>query len=1164
MENNFNILFEKTFDSKNFNLKIFDKKLSKNVLLKQSEVDKSTTYINELVVLAFALNMALENYKSISGRNKTGKEGSKSYSEMSVMLKKYFSAKFLTKLDFFEKDSDKNLEAMAIEGFNKIESKLFNVLTRVRNYHSHFVHEPGILFFQDLFLNQTNISDEDFEEVKEWLIDKFESVKKHLIGSIEKGKSKLDPIDEEKNIEISRTLEYFKKLRFNTNSGKVTHEGFLFFACMFLTKKQSKMILEKWPEFRVINGYENSIKTFFSYYCLSENYSINNENVNLFRFREIAAKLSSIPIDSNPQMARIYKKIRELNLPKFEELNAGKTQIVEYKKKIKKEKEFFKEISSNRNLTKEQKALNKKEIQDKIDNYETEIKILHDQSEQAIVPTKKSYVITGTLVQFLIDNQFLKELNGVKWKVAVKKQPEDHIEYFENNRDYIDKEKSLTFLKSQIKAENDSEKKAILKKHLKELKRNFKFINISDLKDDSQLLINRKNAMFSLQVGNFKPITVILPPDLLKKWVFLQLFDDSKTESNKGQKIVEGYVKKYLFSILSEGRANRINSKLVLDDFSKEYKWIKNFDSIGKVKAFPRSIYKAASLFKEKELHLKESILHKIELKKTEILNLKLQNEMHPKPWKFASKKKIDIILDFIHHDFLNETYSNSLINSKTQENIDAYIRHSAFSIDDYDVAREFLRFFGRYKNNTIVEGTGEYEYSKVKSFLSTYQYYLSSIEQELIASGSLEELFLAVTSKWLKTLDDMKTRVENNKYNEKAFIKTFKIRIGESSKETENALATRSVSNLCIPDELFQLKEHFESEWQETITKNPKVSEFALMRMSLAKSNPYNTNADYIYQKILPHCSFEKGKLPITINQILLRIKNEELLMMEMARYYWKQANGADLNISNLTLGDNSDDYYQFTPYNKLYKTVVEFPLKIDLKSLVTKDKIEKYASFKLLNEFEYKLLAANIKNIKIRVPANRFDNKFISSETKLMGDYILWYEKDKLLSGQVVFDYDDLENGIMRQLGRSIYFIQLVLFAEQLLVKQKINDVKEAIKVKYNREYEAKDKIVDFYLDFKDKLIVKDLRIIVEEALEKQCLKEEIKKYNKGHRLSNEEKKYALKKAAQLKPLASDYLLLFRNYSLHYKLQDETLAQYVRKALEDFVKVSLNKKSN
>lgn len=1097
-------------------LRVYDKKVQKSILFEQ--IPSEEISINELVVLAFAFNMALENYAKIrkikDDRNSPDSIGDK---DLSVILKKYFSAKFVRKLDYYEEDSDLNIENRVLQEFKQLEPTLFKVLQRFRNYFSHVVHEPGIVKLQDSFNGNTNLKEEDFDFFDAWLSKKFDEAKEHLVSSLETAKNKAE--DQSRLAEIDKALNYFKLIKYRTGSNNLTYEAMLFFACMFLTRKQAKMILEKWPEFRVINGYENTIKTFFSYYCLSERYSINNDNLNLVRFRDITGKLTAIPLDPNPQMAIVYQKIREQNIPRFEKLNDLEEQVSVIKSEIKSKQRLIKDLRSSRKTDRASRELNIKKLQDEINTCDTEIKSLYIRSQQEVVPIKRQYVLTEALVRFILDSGLLKS-GTTSWKVAVVKQDKDKVEYYGQNKEEINRDKNLVFLKNQIKEEKDTNRRARLREHLKELKRNFIFKDVEALEEEDKLLINRKNAMFQVSRANFEAITLTLPPDLLKKWVFIFLVKGMRETQSK----LETYLSDYWNKVLKN---ENMTSYELIEQFGGKYEWIKSSKNANGVLAFPKSVYKAAGFAENKQFMLEDATLQKIKVKKEQIEALATQNDLQLKPWRFAAKQKIDLIMDYVHFSFLCETYASPLI-----KDTETFIRHTAFTIDDYNIAREYFRFFGRYEGRNIVEGTGAYNYSEVTAFKKKYSVYLSCIEDQISVSNSLETLYEGVSARWLSELEHPGDLT--------VLAKVFKVSEGESKEETNTALKVRNIKNLSVPDEFIQLKELCKEEWQNLLADGRKVSEFALIRRMLAGNTGFNTNADYIYKKVLPYCFSEGSSVPVVVNQKLLQMKTEELLMVAMAKHYWKAASGVELNMGSLQNNTDSSDYFSFTPYNKLYKTMVSYPVKINLDEEVTNERIEKYASIKrdpILDKIFRK------EEIVIKVPTNRLDNKFLNAERVLIEEYIAWYEQDDIKKGERKFDYDEIELKIMRELGRSLSLIQLVLHAEKKLVSELEKNGGQLKKEMLNK-YGKSPKIKDFYLEFKNKYIYGRLKEIILNDAKKQINK------------NAENKQEANKEIESLQKLLGNYLLLFRNFALHYKLQDPYLSEYIRKALVFYLK--------
>ena len=311
------------------------------------------------VMLSFAFNMALENYQNM--RPNTQVKAIPKLSDLSDMLVRFFSNKYYNNIEDIAGanqliNSEQNYEYAALERFRQVEYKLYGVIERFRNYHSHYIHEPGVITFKDLLETDKTLTQREFDDAKVWFEKRFNDAHTHLKVSLSKRKEKLEALklestndDDIKNLkkkikQIDATLDTFGELIF-AQADEITIEGQLFIACIFLTKRQAKVILDKWRGLKDVQGFANSLHTFFTYYSLSERYAINNYNDNLLKFRMIASRLSTVPFVENEKLAFIYEKIKELNEANYEQSAQKERLLKKNKQLIKRNKELIKKIN---------------------------------------------------------------------------------------------------------------------------------------------------------------------------------------------------------------------------------------------------------------------------------------------------------------------------------------------------------------------------------------------------------------------------------------------------------------------------------------------------------------------------------------------------------------------------------------------------------------------------------------------------------------------------------------------------------------------------------------------------------------------------------------------------------------------------------------------------
>ena len=84
-------------------------------------------------------------------------------------------------------------------------------------------------------------------------------------------------------------------------------------------------------------------------------------------------------------------------------------------------------------------------------------------------------------------------------------------------------------------------------------------------------------------------------------------------------------------------------------------------------------------------------------------------------------------------------------------------------------------------------------------------------------------------------------------------------------------------------------------------------ASDFALMRYILMENDAIDTNADFIIKKFLKN--ERNAKIPPTVLNKLLQIKTEELILWNVAKTYWKKAQGEEYK--------KSKDKVEFTKFN-------------------------------------------------------------------------------------------------------------------------------------------------------------------------------------------------------------------------------------------------------
>jgi len=1248
MENNFDALLKATVDH------LIDKRYLYKPEIKEKYEDgtvkldnngnekfvKTTPTPHKNVMLTIAFNMALKNYTNIRS---TYKIKELKLSEITDMLLRFFSNKFIDKIgDALLISTKQNYQYEAIDRFRKIEYKLFGTLDRFRNYHSHYVHEHGILTFKNLFLNGELLTTEDFEEAKNWFQKKFDMAKDHLINSLATKRLSLmeelsivDPNDIDK-MDEHKMSDADKKLKISINEinstiinlqgtyfldkskSAVTLNGQLFIASMFLYKRQMKTVLEKWRDFRLdkeLTGYGNSIHTFFTYYCLSESYSLNNFNNDLMKFRNITSKLTTIPFSSNTQLEPIYEKIRAINKENYHNLEILKVykaieneieklelklntatgsynqhdirniqkcrqkltnyendhnQIINIYKEQREAKKMFIKYSEEINSVVDSKA--KKLLEKEIQKDKMAFENLDFQNK--IMPIRRRNILTDVLLQYLLDNH----LFGENIKIAIAKTSVDRLEYYNLHKsDGLNEKESLEELKNRIKTESKPEIKSTLREHYKELKRNFFFKTPAELEllsnphaykvpdnagEESEITMvkgfkfanKEKNALlqFNYSTNNQKELTINISvsPQLLMKWVFIHL----SRKDNEGLKAIESFVKMYINKL---AHIKDIDSKDLIGYYLKSRNvnygteltpgFIESFNKKGHNlnKVFPRSIMQSAG-FRERKIDIVHSLNDRID----RFEKFENNNRHQPKPWTYESKKKIDVILEYLHFKLLEDVYVNK-INEEVKEDAETFLRHNYFSINSYDIVRQYFRYFGRYENRTYDElkvyGTDKFvEPQLIERVKQEYAALFAYIENQISKNFSLENLFEAVI---IRYIDDLKSILINREqYADETLYKVLKIDTGSVAADVNKNLSTHYLKTIALSDEIISVKNTCSTELKsiiETKAKNGKpqyYTDYSFLRSWLQAKDDVTTNTDYILKHIIDQdIEFKKndrGKLiPNSVFKKLLKFKTEELMLWQIAKTYWFKANGAEYALDDYMKNSKSSNYQVFTTFNKVYKRDLDYVIKIEPKFW---NNAGKTAKFSKVIEANPEIVNKTLE-IKLKVPAKRYDNQFLGTETKLITEYCLWNHcrnneivlpaihtyyngnnQAKTLNLQV---YDQLIKMIHIELEKSLGFIGALLVAEKKLVDHPRFKTSDYLLQKY------KDKaaITDFYLTIADKDLKSDYNKAIFESF--------VNYTNIDF---------------QDKPEIADYLVLFRNFALHYQLQDPIRSKVVNKLLK------------
>lgn len=1056
MENNFKQLLEATLAHLP-EKKYLVKKTRQNRFTRQ---DEDYFVPSKNVILSLAFNMAFKNYEEFRG---TRKITPLNLIQVSDLLLRFFSNKYYKKIDDVNDselvDLNQNYNFQITKSFRDIEFKLFKAVELFRNYHSHYIHDPSILSFENYLdeletqknggKKKANLTSDEFEDVKNWIKYRFDDARDHLKHSF----AKKSP-ENRKNIdEVKGKLS---KLDFLYNKN-ISYDGQMFFACMFLNKRQAKVVLNKWFDYQLAD-YEHSLNTFFTYFCLKESYSINNYHDYLLKFRDILAKLTNFPYHSNPGLQPIYSVIDKKNKAVNEEAELIEAQIIDQKSAI---------IRTVGNAKMKLKA---------------ELDILKEDKKtllKKIIPYRKKSFLTSALLGYIIDNKLLTP----EFKVAIKKSPVDIEEYYELNGDDLRDDEgnniSLNALKDKIKAADTKEIRIRLLNHFKELKRNFVFVSASEMYNwneidyfetetyedsdtetknlslsgskpvDYRFTVKEKNALFhytNTKTGD--TINLHFSPQLLIKWVFAHLHGSGK-KKNEGLEKIKSVVDDYMEKV-SSGKT----SSEIVADFSKNL----NLHYLQPSKVFSSSILKNQQ---DEPVNSSEQITNNLVLRLNRLKNFVDENNRTARPFKFKAKEKIDLIFEYLNFRLLFDVYQMGKARNQNISETD-FIRHNSFSVDNYNIAREYFRYYGRYADLSILE-IDQKAYKKVGMLKSQYKLIFSYIKHAEQSSRSLEQLFSIIMNEYITRLTEFKKQVPNDS-NKMKILKMDAVSV--TGHVNDLIKGKFYLHNLCLHPDIINLKTMFPGEWRDfalkfETCKNKFFSEYAFIRNELQNLDNVKTNIDFFYKEIYKD-TFDK-KLPTAVARNLQKMKTEELILWNVAKFYWKKASGAEY-ISNWDGDMESPVFQEFCSFNKAYTKDLQYPITIDQNFWNSERGRNRKRFDVLLNQ--HKNLSSETLTFTIQVPARRYDNRFLAVEKKLIEEYCLWncYHEGKITLEDNHFD--KIMHLIYAQLRKSLEIISNLLAAEKLLIDKERDFIRKKLAEKYNENTE----LTSFFLSFNE----------------------------------------------------------------------------------------------
>jgi len=610
-----------------------------------------------------------------------------------------------------------------------------------------------------------------------------------------------------------------------------------------------------------------------------------------------------------------------------------------------------------------------------------------------IIPLRKNQNYTSWYIGYLKERGLL---NG--FTIAFYKQIEDRGRFLESHI-----KGTIEVFKEKMKKATGEEKRKLTAIY-KEAKKNFIFKEASAT--DDNFCTKRENAILRYAYkgndGKETSIQVNLSPVLLMKWVFADIYLD------KGEEVKRTLIKfiSANYKILSSGRT------------------VDSLEGLPASKIFPSSLLHAT----EEQPSLTISTAKAKEVLQNKIYNLQKfidENNSKRAPWKFAAKRKIDIIFDIVHLKYLGQSYD---LNKN-----EATMRHEALNDTEYLNALELIRFYGK-----------EYQSEQFKTlFKKDKQVYFNSIIKYFDCNEctSLEKLFQAVSNDYIDYLKLVEFKINPESINK--FIKVFKLN-KPSLKCAVEEHAKRFAANQSLPHELVNIQSLTAGnldcdKWKkENAGKDTKrMTDFSLMRFLLSKDHPF-TNTDYMMQCIMP-VLLKKRKLPLnqegkiqgntSLFNSLMSSKTEELVLWNIANYYWKKANGKENSINkNIILPRNQSDHIQpayrnTSIYSKLYKEPIEIKLQ------------------RSENDAVY----------PISIKPTKFDDEFQHYKQETLIDYIelCMTDQEKM---KKPWQFEDLNKKIQDRLVKYLDDVYLLLTIEKYIVQKNISELKTKFAVKEN----------------------------------------------------------------------------------------------------------------
>jgi hypothetical protein len=443
-------------------------------------------------------------------------------------------------------------------------------------------------------------------------------------------------------------------------------------------------------------------------------------------------------------------------------------------------------------------------------------------------------------------------------------------------------------------------------------------------------------------------------------------------------------------------------------------------------KIFPSSLTRTVEIDEKID---KDKILIRISEKYNELTKFDEENKSRRAPWRFASKRKIDIILDYVHL-----VYSDRAFEEK--KSVDA-MRHEALNDMEYMDTFEYLRYYGRYRETE--------EFRKI--FFEDKKLYFSPILKAMKQLDSLEGVFNFAITGFLNYLKDVQSKVTDENTNK--YGKVFKV-TGKSLTSKIGHHSEMFALNHCVPQELIKLdkiKDYMK--WKNNDAKGKEwISDFAFIRWVLEARGGFS-NTDYLMNEIMPLIKFEKNergtiKGNTQMFVALSRNKTNELMLWEIGKYYWKEATGSQFSRLFKGLEKNTGNKitkaYRFTnPYYTIYQEDLDIKIQ-------RKDKKGK--------------VIVNSPVYTIKIKPKKFDDEYQYYEQEHIVDYIENYEPKKGIDGH--WHFEELNKKIKDELARYLDDIYLLMTVEKHIVQKDFDKYASLLK-------EKDSKLPPYYIGFK-----------------------------------------------------------------------------------------------